>query len=156
MLWVESISQWLTGTVWQFQPSLGSSRLNLTQSQSRAKLRPLPSTAWTGNQLQMQTLKEGECFRRSTVLTRTRPRSPRSLPAQWTFFWARGQGEGQVSEDRGSCGSLNKVGYRSVVLVNQIHSGIGVTLHGWQTAHHYHGNWKKLICMHTCSSFTNV
>ncbi len=108
---------------------------------------PLPITAWTGNQLQMQTLEEGECFRCSTALTRTRPRLPRSLPAQWTFFWAQGQGEGSVLEAGGSCGSLNKVGYRSVVLVKQRHPEKGVTLQGCQIAHHYCNKEKKIICI---------
>lgn len=35
------------------------------------------------------------------ALTRTRPRLPRSLPAQWTFFWAWGQGGGGGTDGGG-------------------------------------------------------
>lgn len=88
---------------------------------------PNSAPARTGNQLQMQPLEEGECFRCSTArLTRTRLHLPRSLPAQWTFFLGpegRGGRGGEGIGGGGPCGSMNKVGYRSVDLVKQRRPG---------------------------------
>lgn len=133
MFWFESLFQWLTDYRLAIHSSLGPRRLHLGQSQSGSQTPPLACTGPTGNQLQMQPLEEGEYFRCSSALTRTRPGLPCSQPAQWTFSGPGGRwGWGAHIRGGGPCRSLRKFGWSSVALVKWKAPSPGVTLHWCQ------------------------
>lgn len=121
MLWFES--QWLTDYCLAIPTILGS-----IKAPSRPITEPGPNSAPAQRSLNRKPAPDASPGGRwvfqmqHNALTRTRPHLPRSLPAQWTFFWARGQGRESIGGG-GPSGSMNKVGYRSVVVVNQRHLG---------------------------------
>lgn len=67
MLWFESVCQWLTDYCLAILTVPGSIKPQSCPITELGQTPPLLSTAWTGNQLQMQTLEEGECFRCSAA-----------------------------------------------------------------------------------------
>lgn len=134
--------------------------LNLAQSQSRAKLRPCPA------QPEQETSSRCKPWRKVSVSdaahrTNQNQASLGLLPActMNLFLGPRARGEGWFGVG-GPCGSMNKVGYRSVVLVNQRHPGQESPYMDVRQLIITIATREKLLCilleMHTCASFASV
>lgn len=121
MFWFESVCQWLTDYCLAIPTILGSTKAQSRPIIEPGQTPPLLNTAWTGNQLQMQPLEEGECFRCSTA--NQKQASLASLPAcTMNLFLGPRAGGGARIGGGGLFGSMNKVGYRSVILADQRHT----------------------------------
>lgn len=118
-----------------------------------AKLRPCSAQPEQETNSRCKPWRKVSSSVQHSALTRTRPLLPRSLPAQWTFFRARGRGgEGWILEVGELMGAWTKVD------IGQMFSSTwtGVTLDWFQTVRHDDGRKKTLIyilLMHTCASF---
>lgn len=135
VLWFESLCQWLTDYCLAIPTVLGSIKAVSCPITELGQTPPLPSAAWTGNQLQMQTLEEGEaqCGNQNQA-------SLASLPA-CTMNLFLGPGAGGGAELGVLMGAWTKLA------TGQLFSSTKDTLDRshlrCQTAHHYRGYKKK-------------